>query len=101
MTLHDAKGIPIHPGDLLRSFHFRGARRKVYYLYHVVTRREDGSLWAVPTSELEPTLRNRGGTYRLTQESLLRDTIIISGYGPGDIVHFLDRPRVKSEVPQP
>lgn len=33
--VYDRKGVPIHPGDLIRSFHFIGARRKRYYLYHV------------------------------------------------------------------
>jgi hypothetical protein len=31
----DKHGIPIHIGDLLRTPHFRGPRRKLYYLYHV------------------------------------------------------------------
>lgn len=33
---YDSRGYPIHPGDLLRTPHFIGPRRKQYYLYHVV-----------------------------------------------------------------
>lgn len=32
---HDSNGVPIYPGDLLRTFHFTGPRRRKWYLYHV------------------------------------------------------------------
>ncbi|RWP10465.1 hypothetical protein [Mesorhizobium sp.] len=33
MRLHDKRGIPIAPGDVLKVFHFIGARRKRHYMY--------------------------------------------------------------------
>lgn len=56
----DSKGVPILPGDLLRSDHFIGERRKKHYLYHVAVNR-DGSMYAVPCCHLEPTLSRSGG----------------------------------------
>ncbi|MBZ9922007.1 hypothetical protein LB579_30410 [Mesorhizobium sp. BR1-1-7] len=32
-ALHDKRGIPIAPGDVLKVFHFIGARRKRHYMY--------------------------------------------------------------------
>lgn len=91
--VYDKNDRPIYAGDLLRSFHFRGARRKVYYLYHVaVWNPKEECLEAVPTSELEPKLVNRGGRCRLFQDTA-DDMEIISGHGPGAILDFNDRPK--------
>jgi hypothetical protein len=50
----------------------------------------------VPTSELEPTLRDRGGVCLLSQE--IADTLeVIAGHGPGDCLCYTDRPRRKAE----
>ncbi len=50
---HDSKGIPIYPGDLLRSFHFRGQRRRIFYLYHVaIFDSEAGGMRMMPASYL-------------------------------------------------
>lgn len=52
-TLYDKNGVPIEEGDLLRTEHFRGPRRKMYYLYHGVVRNEKhGVLEMVPIQEL-------------------------------------------------
>lgn len=88
---HDRRGVPIYPGDLLKSFHFTGPRRKKYWLYHVAVLR-DGYLEMVPTSELEPTLRNRGGCCWLLPE-MAEEIEVIAGHGPGDCLDFDDRPK--------
>jgi hypothetical protein len=90
--VYDAKRYPIYPGDLLRSFHFRGARRKRYWLYHVAVWNEtESTMEMVPVSELEPTKRGRGGRCWLTP-GLGVSTEIILGHGPGDYLDHTDRP---------
>ena len=97
--LYDRRGTPIHPGDLLRTPHFRDRRRRQHYLYHTVVVVDGGACRAmrmVPTSELEPTLRDRGGVCLLSQE--IADTLeVIAGHGPGDCLCYTDRPRRKAE----
>lgn len=90
--VHDSKGYPIYPGDLLRSLHFTGARRKRYWLYHVAVE-VDGHLELVPTSHLEGRFaRTSGGRCWLTHD-MAGDVQILSGSGPGDLCDFEDRPR--------
>ena len=62
MIYRDETGREIMRGDLIRSPHFRGARRKQYYLYHVVTVVNDG-LYCVPTARLDdnPFKPRQGG----------------------------------------
>lgn len=95
--VYDRHDRPIYPGDLLRSFHFIGARRKVHYLYHVaIWNTENATMEVVPTSELEPALRNRGGRCWLDQP--LGDGMeIIGGHGPGDTLDYCDRPKRKRD----
>jgi hypothetical protein len=90
-VVYDKKGYPIYPGDLLRSPHYRGARRKMHYLYHVAVM--DGErLTMVPAQYLEPTIKRTGGVCDLGQH--LADHIeIISGYGPADYLSFEGRPK--------
>ena len=93
----DHRGVPIYPGDLLRTFHFRDRRRKKHYLYHVAVLCDDG-MWLIPTSHLEPTLVAGGGTYQLSQTGITDYEIeVIHGHGPDDYLSFEDRPR--REVP--
>lgn len=87
--VRDVRGFPICPGDLLRTPHFRGARRKQYYLYHVAVMK-DGHLYAVPTQNLEPTMSNSGGTCLVKD---LPPVTILSGFGPAPAIHFEDRQR--------
>lgn len=94
--MHDMKGVPIYPGDLLRSFHFVGMRRKVHFLYHVAV--ADGAgMRMVPTCHLEPTKRAGGGETALSK-GMAAACEVIHGHGPGDILSFEDRPRVVTEV---
>jgi len=90
--LYDLKGVPIYPGDLLRSYHFTGARRKRYYLYHTVVL--DGGLRMVPTSHLEPSKSKEGGSCLLSQD-LADNAEIIAGYGPKGCLDYCDRPKRK------
>lgn len=89
--LHDKKGVPIYPGDLLRSFHFFGSRKKRHYLYHTAVFR-DGAMFVVPTSHLEPTKISGGGSCPL-DERLAAEAEVISGHGPGRTLSFEDRPK--------
>ncbi len=41
-TLYDEKGREIHPKDLIKVFHFTGARRKKHYMYKQVSTRVMG-----------------------------------------------------------
>jgi len=91
--VHDKNGVPVYPGDLIRSFHFRGPRRKVYYLYHTAVMR-DGHMEMVPTSHLEPSKVNGGGRCWMFQD-LMADAEVISGSGPGHCLDHSDRPKVK------
>ena len=86
--VYDVNGREIFQGDLLRSPHFRGARGKRYWLYHVaVWSEEHQCLEAVPPVYLDPGHAKRritgGGCYWLHQDNV--DTAgceIINGYGP-------------------
>ena len=100
---HDKNGYPIHQGDLVRSFHFTGPRRRKYWLYHVIRferggQRGHGYLRMMNTAELEPTMAGGGGN-PLLDHDLARDCEIISGHGPGDIMDWHDRPRKKETTP--
>ena len=68
-TCFDKRGIPIHVGDLLKSFHFKSYRRRINYLYHVVFPLEDGSMVAIPLAQALGG-RAQGGDVR---------------FGPGDV----------------
>ena len=87
----DKRGVPVYPGDLIRSPHFKDRRGRQYWLYHVAVYR-DGALFLVPTSHLEPTQVKGGGSCLLSQD-LLRDARVIDGHGPGDCLDYTDRPR--------
>ena len=93
-VFYDKKGVPIYAGDLLRTFHFTGARKKRYYLYHTAVREGD-YLYMVPTSHLEPSLVNGGGKCLLKYGHPEVESEVISGYGPDPCVSYEDRPRKK------
>lgn len=90
---YDHKGIPIYPGDLLRTPHFQTSKRK-YYLYHTAVC-IDGVMWMVPTSHLEPTLVASGGKCMLS-DAHAAEAEIISGFGPDEYIDYGDRPRRKN-----
>lgn len=92
--LYDKNGVPVYPGDLIKTFHYTGSRKKKHYLYHTVVNKE-GYLFMVPTSHLEPSLAKDGGVC-LLRIGLTEDCEIISGMGPDlDWLPFDERPRKK------
>ena len=50
----DETGAVIQKGDIIRVFHFIGARRKKHYMYKYVTVKND-ELYALHTGTLSPT----------------------------------------------
>jgi hypothetical protein len=89
----DCNGVPIYPGDLLRTPHFRDSRRRMHYLYHVAVQIDvEGTpaLRMIPASHLEPTKRAGGGACLLTRD-MAAQCEVISGAGPGDVLCFRDR----------
>lgn len=50
ITILDKKGRKVEHGDLLKVFHFIGARRKKYYMYKIVTQSR-GELWGTSVCE--------------------------------------------------
>ncbi len=95
--MRDNTGREIRPGDLLKTYHFTGARKKRYWLYHtvvVVWVKQNPYFRMVPTQQLEPTLIDSGGACALTPD-LASNAEIIAGHGPGDCLGYEDRKRVK------
>jgi hypothetical protein len=89
---HDLKGIPFYPGDLVKHYHYTGARNKKYYMYHVIAN-VDGILYAIPTSHLEPTRVKGGGQVPLKWANFAEPEII-SGHGPEPYLTYEERPRI-------
>jgi hypothetical protein len=95
----DSRGVPIHPGDLVRRDHFRERSGRRHYLYHVAVWNEaEQAMELVPVSELEPKLRGRGGRCWLFQRTIDGANFrVIYGHGPGDCLDYTDRPRRKDQ----
>ena len=90
---YDSRGVPIYPGDLLRTYHFTGPRRKRYYLYHVaVFDTEAGAMRMVPVEWLEPSRPHDGGNPLLSTD-LATNATIVYGKTIGDWVLFDERPK--------
>lgn len=82
--LYDIKGIPIYPGDLLRTYHFTGRRNKIYYLYHVATKDGHG-LRLLPAEWADPNCKRSGGAYYPSQKDLDGlSAIVLNHYNAGD-----------------
>ena len=80
MPLHDIKGYPIHPGDLVRTYHFTGRRNKIYYLYHVAKKDKHG-LRLLPTEWLGLNNEHDGGAYYPKQKDMdSLSAVILSGH---------------------
>lgn len=94
MTICDVKGYPIFPGDVLRSFHFKGCGRKNHYLYHVATIDDDNRLWAIPAQYLSPDVKRTGGDCLLTESLVQNHEIeIVQGQPTRHYICKHDRPR--------
>lgn len=73
-VLVDMFGVPIKPFDLLKMYHFTGARRKKYYMYKWVLEKE-GRLFACHLD------RNGIESKFLLSQQYLNNTEIVQGYG--------------------
>jgi hypothetical protein len=91
--LRDKNGVPIYKGDLLRTFHYYGARKRKNFLYHTVVEK-NGYLIMTPTCHLEPSLVSGGGECRL-KAGLDSSSEVIAGHGPEPYLSFRERPRMK------
>ncbi len=79
--IYDIKGYPIRAGDLVRSYHYTGARGKIHYLYHVISLQEHG-LKMLPAEWADPNYRHDGGACYFDQAFVDAYSItIISGRG--------------------
>ena len=85
---HDKNGIPIYPGDVLRTFHFRHYRhRRKMYLYHVARLRSDGHMEAVPAGSIGTAVD--GGTFNLLEGNACE--IVQSSHNEAE--DFINRPK--------
>lgn len=91
---YDKNNRPIFPGDLLRTFHYTGARRKKYFLYHTVVKGQGDFLYMVPVCHLEPTFAGGGGRC-LLKYGHPEEAEIIYGSGPDPYLCYDERPRRK------
>jgi len=92
----DKNGIPIHRGDLPKTPHFTGPRRKRYYLYHVAVRDEDASaMRMMPVQYLDPGVKREGGM-PLLSDDLAANAEVIDGMIVGDAVLYDERKKRKA-----
>jgi len=93
----DMHGIPIYPGDLLKTFHFTGPRRKKYYLYHVaVFDTAATAMRMMPASYLDPAIHRTGGD-PLLSDGLAAGAEVIDGRGPDQFLSYDERPKRKPD----
>ena len=95
--LYDKKGIEIHPFDVLKVFHFIGARRKKHYMYKMVQEvvflgKEDCANPYLKISHLD---RNGDYYHEAYDGRQLKDYEIVQGFGL-DGVFFEHRKRRKT-----
>ena len=93
---YDKTGREIMVGDVLKVFHFIGARKKKYYMYKYVTdlkHFERYSMYII--SHLGTDISK---TFNLVATGKINSDIeIVQGYGSNGI-HFEDRPKTGGEL---
>lgn len=91
--IYDKNRRPIRPGDVLKVFHFVGARRKRYYMHKLVVE-HDGELCGVDICDLATKPLAEAHSYHLTchQREGGGDIEIVEGYSGG--VSFEDRSKI-------
>lgn len=94
-ALYDKTGREIMAGDILKVFHFVGARRKRHYMYKQALKIEQlGKADFMKIGHLNLYDRD-DGYHELLDGRILRDYEIVQGFG-GDGVSFEDRPKLKA-----
>jgi len=91
---YDKHGIPIQANDLLKTYHFTGARKKRYFMYHLVIEHE-GFLRMLNAHAIikDKQVNWMGGCLlgvSAGEDCILKDSEIVEGFHPD----FEDRPRL-------
>lgn len=82
-TLLDKNNRQIMPGDVVKVFHFIGARNKKHYMYKII-HELDGHLYGAHAHNVHKDGISLGNSYALPRESCrLDDYEIVEGYGAG------------------
>jgi len=96
---YDKHGREIKVGDVLKVFHFVGARRKRHYMYkHVVGTRpanDGGEFLVISHLNLKPLDGRDAGYWIFQKGQVERDTEIVQSAGD----YFEDRPRHTPKEP--
>lgn len=98
LRIHDKRGYPIYAGDLLKTYHFTGARKRKYYMYHLVVSYDGGDRMIAACELLSYREKKLPGCLvsATAVNGVLYDTEIVSGFGPlREYIDFEDRPRMK------
>ena len=101
MRIHDRKGYPIYAGDLLKTYHFTGSRKRKYYMYHLVVAYDGGDRMISACELLVYKDKPLPGCLVscCAVNGVLYDSEIVEGFGPDrEYVDFEDRPRMKVPV---
>ena len=95
--IRDKNGREIREGDVLKVFHFTGARRKRYYMYKLVAE-FNGVLCGVDIGQLATKPRDEAHRYQLRAGDM-GQTEIVEGFAckEGE-TSFEDRPRLRTEA---
>lgn len=80
MNVYDKHGIPIFVGDVIKVFHFIGARRKKYFMYkHVISEETVGN--GTRFFKLSHLNLKDGGYYNLRAKDQVEECFeIVQGY---------------------
>lgn len=96
--LYDKNRRPIYPGDVLKVYHFTGARRKKHYMYKLAIE-EMGYFYGIDICHLATKNLDTAHRYGLRPREgiVLHDTEIIAGYGgvTGFGHDFMNRKKLK------
>ena len=98
MNAYDKRGIPIHPGDTLKVFHYvaRQRREKRYMYKHVVSLERGERVDLLKISHLS---FSAGHYFILAGDQVLPDYEIVQGFGGVERgKDYRDRPRKKNHV---
>ena len=92
--LYDKTGRPIHEFDIVKVYHFTGARKKKYYMYKRVLGYETHGKDQTSYMRFDHLERKEGGYLEKDDGRVLSEYEIVQGFGR-DGVHFEDRKRIK------